>query len=329
MEIRLIIRVSRLGISAIAVLFGVFQGALGLASFGFYSDPVGPLWALAIYFVCLIASIALHRGVKLPAWQAAIASLGACLLPLLTNPAIRDRVYDTYATWYIGGVGVLLTVVVVRRNYLLAWFGATIVTIEVVVWAQDFNVIWQSGLLGGMLVLMTAGQAVSLGVETSAREAKALADQAALEKSESQAVTARRAERQYRLQEAFASSKDLLEKIVSSNGKLSSEQKSHAVLAEVALRDEIRGRDLMSPQLRESVRQARLRGVEVVLLDEGGLYGQDQERVDRILAEVASAVDGVQQGKITVRSVRGEEWLVTLLVTDSPSEPPVLWLRLS
>ena len=325
----MILRVRRLGISAIALLFGVFQGALGLASFGFYSNQVGPSWALAIYFVALIGAIALHRGVRLPAWQAGLATAAACLLPLLTNPAIRDRVYDTYATWYIGGVGVLLTVIVVRRNYLLAWFGATIVTIEVVVWAQDFNVIWQSGLLGGMLVLMAAGQAVSLGVERSAREAKALADQAALEKSESQAVTARRAERQYRLQEAFASSKDLLEKIVSSNGNLTPAQKSQAALAEVALRDEIRGRDLMSPQLRESVRQARLRGVEVILLDEGGLYGQDQDRVDRILQDVASAVDGVLQGKITVRSVRGEEWLVTLLVTDSPTEPPVLWLRLS
>ena len=329
MEVRLIIRVSRLGLSAVGILFGLFQGVLGFASFGLYSDPDGPTAALIVYFVALVAAVASHRGVQLPSWQAALATFAACILPILTNPAIVNRVYDTYATWYIGGVGVLLTVVVVRRNYLLAWFGAAIVTIEVVVWAQDFNVIWQSGLLGGMLVLMLAGQAVSLGVERSARAAKALADQAALEKSESQGITARRAERQTRLQAAFTSSKDLLELIVRSDGKLTSEYKTQAALAEVALRDEIRGRDLMSPELREAVQQARLRGVEVILLDEGGLYGQDQDRVDRILKDVASAVDGVQQGKVTVRSVRGEEWLVTLLVTDSPTSPPVLWLRLS
>jgi hypothetical protein len=50
--------------------------------------------------------------------------------------------------------------------------------------------------------------------------------------------------------------------------------------------------------------------------------------VERLLNDVASAVDGVQRGKVTVRSVKGEKWLVTVLVTDSPNDPPVLWLRL-
>jgi hypothetical protein len=324
----MILRVRRLGISAIAVLFGLFQGALGFVSFGFYSDPTGPTIAIGIYLVALVTTVALYRGVMLPTAHAAFATLAACSLPLLTNPAITNRVFDTYATWYIGGVGVLLTVVVVRRRYTWAWVGASIVTVEVVTWAQNLNVIWQSGLLGGMLLLLAAGQAISLGVERSAREAKALADQAALEISESQAVTARRNERQVRLQETFAKSRDMLELIVSSSGKLTAEQKRQAALAEVSLRDEIRGRDLMNPRLREAVHSARLRGVEVILLDEGGLDGKDLEMVERMLNDVASAVDGVQRGKVTVRSVKGEKWLVTVLVTDSPNDPPVLWLRL-
>ena len=324
----MILRVRRLGISTIAVLFGLFQAALGLASFGFYSNPTGPTLAIGIYLIALISTVALYRGVQLPMLHAVFATLAACLLPLLTNPAIINRVFDTFATWYIGGVGVLLTVVVVRRRYTLAWFGAAIVTVEVLTWAQDFNVVWQSGLLGGMLLLVAAGQAISLGVESSAREAKALADQAALEKSESQAVTARRAERQVRLQATFESAKEMLELIVSSQGQLTPEQKAEAALAEVSLRDEIRGRDLMKPILREAVRNARLRGVEVILLDEGGLDGQDQELVDRMLNDVAASIDGVQRGKVTIRAVKGETWLITVLVTDSPNEPPVLWLRL-
>ena len=324
----MILVVKRLGLSVIALLFGLFQGALGLASFEFYSNGTGPVWALVIYVVALFSTVSFYRGVKLPLAHAAAATFAACLLPLLTNPAIKDHVFDTFATWYIGGAGVLLTTIVVRRNYTLAWFGAAVVTIEVVTWAQDFNVIWQSGLMGGMLLLVAAGQAISLGVEKAARDAKALADQAAHEKSESQAVTARRAERQDRLQKAFEASKDLLDLIVQSEGNLNAAQRRQAELAEVALRDEIRGRDLMNPELREAVSQARLRGVEVILLDEGGLDGQDPELVERMLSDVASAVSGVQRGKVTIRAVQGETWLITVLVTDSPNDPPVLWLRL-
>jgi len=324
----MILRVRRLGISVIAVLFGLFQGALGLGSFGFYSNPTGPSIAIGVYLLTLLSSVAFYRGVQLPAWHAALATAAACSLPLLTNPAITNRVFDTYATWYIGGVGVILTVLVVRQRYTFAWIGSAVVTIEVVTWAQNFNVIWQSGLLGGMLLLVAAGQAISLGVESSAKTAKFLADKAAKEKSESQAVSARRAERQVRLQSTFVAARDLLELIANSEGALSPEQKSQAALAEASLRDEIRGRDLITPALRDAVREARLRGVEVILLDEGGLDGEDPELVTRMLGDVAASVEGVQRGRITIRTVKGEAWLITVLVTDSPNDPPVLWLRL-
>jgi len=324
----MILVVKRLGLSVIALLFGLFQGALGLASFEFYSNPTGPFVALIIYVVTLFSTVTMYRGVTLPLAHAALATFATCLLPILTNPAIKNHVFDTYATWYIGGAGVLLTTIVVRRNYALAWVGATIVTVEVVAWAKDLNVIWQSGLMGGMVLLVAAGQAISLGVDKAARDAKALADQAAEEKSQTQAVTARRLERQVRLQSAFEASKNLLDLIVASDGNLSSDQRREAALAEVALRDEIRGRDLMNPALRLAVQEARRRGVEVILLDEGGLDGQDPDLVERMLADVASAVQGVQRGKVTIRSVQGETWLITVLVTDSPNDPPVLWLRL-
>jgi hypothetical protein len=68
--------------------------------------------------------------------------------------------------------------------------------------------------------------------------------------------------------------------------------------------------------------------VEVVLLDEGGLDGVDQELRERILGDVANAIDGVQRGKVTVRTVKGEAWLVTVVATDNPNDPPTLWLRL-
>jgi hypothetical protein len=99
-------------------------------------------------------------------------------------------------------------------------------------------------------------------------------------------------------------------------------------LAEVELRDEIRGRELVNDKIRVSIRNARKRGVEVVLLDEGGLDGLDQETKQRLLTDVANAIDGIQTGRVTVRTVRGEDWLITVLASDNPNEPPTLWLKL-
>ena len=99
-------------------------------------------------------------------------------------------------------------------------------------------------------------------------------------------------------------------------------------MAEAALRDEIRGRELINSKVREAVLQARHRGVEVVLLDEGGLDGVDPDLHQRLQADIANAIDGIQRGKVTVRSVKGEAWLVTIVATDNPNDPPSLWLRL-
>jgi hypothetical protein len=79
---------------------------------------------------------------------------------------------------------------------------------------------------------------------------------------------------------------------------------------------------------RDAVRLARLRGVEVLLLDEGGLDQCEPELRERLLADVANAIDGIAAGKVTVRSPQGEPWMLTVVALNPGSAVPDLWLKL-
>jgi hypothetical protein len=96
---------------------------------------------------------------------------------------------------------------------------------------------------------------------------------------------------------------------------------------EARLRDDIRGRDLVNEEVRLATKSARERGVEVVLLDEGGLANLSQVELNNILGKVAKAISSVAAGKIVVRSPRGERWLVTVIATRSGTDTPDLWLK--
>jgi hypothetical protein len=325
----MIIRVSRLGLTGIAVTFGLYHAALGLASLDQYTSVSGPEIAIGLYLLAMLSSILLYRGIELPLMHAAAAACVAISLPLLVNPALPQVLHHSFATWYVGAEGVLLTVLGVRRQWLAAWIGAIGVCVAMFVGFEDIQfVLFESGLLGGMISLMAAGQAVTWGVERAARQAKLLSDLASAEIASTTATTAMRIERKKRVQEALSSSNGLLEKIVERKGNLNGAERAEMFLAEVELRDEIRGRELVNDKIRVSIRNARKRGVEVVLLDEGGLDGLDQETRKRLLTDVANAIDGIQTGRVTVRTVLGEDWLITVLASDNPNEPPTLWLKL-
>lgn len=320
------IRVSRFAISLIGILFGLFHAVLGGYWVASYIDPGLGAAALALYLVAILTTMGLYRGMHMPVAQALFNALVAIALPLIVNPLIADGAHNTFATWYVGGLGVLLAATAVRQHRTLAWIASGLVSLIVVYWG-GLTAIYDSGLIG-MVLLVAAGQALSLGVERASSDVKRLGDQAQAEASEAAATTAQRLERQVRLQQALTASRPILERIVASGGKLSAAEQLESRLAEASLRDEIRGRALINARVRDAVRLARLRGVEVLLLDEGGLDDCDPDLRERLLGDVANAIDGISAGKVTVRSPQGEAWMLTVVALSPGSAEPDLWLKL-
>ena len=108
---------------------------------------------------------------------------------------------------------------------------------------------------------------------------------------------------------------------------MSEDEKKEARLLEAALRDEIRGRGLMSDEVRAAARAARERGVEVLILDEGGVDQMSLEERRKIMGNVCEAIKVVDQGRITLRAPVGEAWRVTLVATRPGIAKPDIWLK--
>ena len=120
----------------------------------------------------------------------------------------------------------------------------------------------------------------------------------------------------------------LLESISESNGSLSKSDRVKAQLTEAELRDQIRGRNLLSMDVVSETRSARQRGIEVQLLDDGGLDDlTDQERVP-YLWEIATRLKDVKAGKVVVRAAKGDSWRVSMAAIRKESDSPDLFIRI-
>ena len=79
--------------------------------------------------------------------------------------------------------------------------------------------------------------------------------------------------------------------------------------------------------MRTAIMAARQRGVEVLVLDEGGL--DDLSEVERlsVLAKVAASIEIVTEGRLTIRSPKGESWRITVAAIRPGTAAPDLWLK--
>ena len=84
----------------------------------------------------------------------------------------------------------------------------------------------------------------------------------------------------------------------------------------------------MHDELTEQARLARTRGVEVQLLDDGGLDELEPDELDQLLDRVARELSKIQTGRVVIRSVAGEDWRLTMAAIRKGADQPDLFLRL-
>lgn len=319
------IRIPRWFISIIGVLFAVFHAALGISTIGSYPNLVIATTAISIYLVSVLATIIFYRGVKLPISQSMFNLVAAALVPLLINNQFDPADADSYTTWYVIGIATLMAATAVRQQWFIAWLGTGIMALQVTMWA-GFLAGWQMGLAGAVM-LVFAGHTISAGIEKASRDTTAFTQQALEIEKEQVANSAASAERRTRLESALRGARPMLDLIQNQKGKLSEAQKLEAKLLEASLRDEIRGRGLMSDSIRKATRAARVRGIEVIILDEGGLDQVEESTRSEILNRIAQSIDEVIEGRVTLRSPTDEAWKVTLVATRSGVTKPDIWLK--
>lgn len=235
----------------------------------------------------------------------------------LSSWNIADRLNPGYATWPLGAMTFLLFVLALRGRRRWAWVGfaalALVSFVSALITATPLlsvvnDVVRQSAtlLIGTLfaLVLRRASQTISaIQANQLARTTIAAATAAA---------TRERAAQNARLER---DARPALQRILSKQ-PLTDEELRGFLLLESMLRDGIRATGFSSDRIARATREARERGLTVVLLDDrgGDLVPEEQEQVETALM---GQLNATAEGSITARLSphdRGE--LATIVVEE-------------
>ncbi len=258
-------------------------------------------------------STVVARGrVRLPMWAAGLALASAIIVPNAISYAVGDESRAApYATWYLGGVGALMTIVMVRRRPWIAWIGIAALAVSSMTWLGPANALGL-GLVGSVVWVVLA-QLLQVSTDRAARDANRLA---ALQRAASAwqaAQSGRQRERRVQVQRALAVAGPVLTRVIATGARLDDDEKLQARIAEGTLRDELRGPRLLDDDVRAALATARRRGATVTVLDEGGLDGMNDVALADIRAQLAATLKTALSDRLFIRTAAHDTVAVTVV----------------
>ncbi|MGW9158611.1 MULTISPECIES: hypothetical protein [unclassified Microbacterium] len=299
--------------TSLAVGFALYFVARGI---WWIEQPTAPLLmvvAIGLYLAVVnIAILGSAASVRMPLWSAVLALLASAAIPALVtfslDPADRTA---PFATWYIGALGLLGVVCIVRRRFLVGWATLAVLVMEASAYL-GLGVALSLGLVGSIMWVVVARLLVMFW-DRAVRDTERLAEiqQAVSAWHATQRV--RQRERRLRTQFALAVAGPVLSRVVASRGALNEKERLDARLAEGRLRDELRGADLLNDAVRNAIDAARRRGAVVTVFDEGGFDGIAEERRVEIRDELAVVLTRAQSARLIIRSARDPRVVVTVV----------------
>lgn len=320
------IRVPRLALTLITLGFGLYHAFLGLIYLDQYEERLPAVLALVLYTGILGITIGWSSGLRIPNWLAWINIVSVVAISILMVLALGDEYELSYTTWHVSGVATIMAITMVRGHSVLPWIGVVFMVVEILMWGGP-GTIFTAGIIGALLLLVAA-QAANYALTASTKAANEFRIQSLETRAAAAASAAAVREREIRVSNALKGSLPMLELIVASSGRLSMTEKKASRLAEAGLRDQIRGRMLVSKNLVHEIHEARSRGVEVQLLDDGGMDELGEAERNQLLDKAAAELSNIQSGKVVIRSVAGENWKLTIAAIRKDTDRPDLFLRL-
>ncbi|MDP9905612.1 hypothetical protein [Arthrobacter bambusae] len=311
-------------------VFAILHVTLGLLSLDMVSSAWPSLTAMAIYLAATVLVLIPGPG-RLPLWRAVFAVAAVVAMTLLVDGVLPKDTWPGYASWHMAATYTLLVVVNLRGRVAVSWLGAACSVALLAQWASGTTM----GLVGGlMLSIATVGWltiATGIGhllrtndgkVAQYAGDARAAADWYAAER-------ALNLSRTQWLEHVRDVTVPALTKIADPETELSDADRQELRLIEAQVRDEIRGRVLVTSEVVAAARRARERGVTVQLLDD-----RHQELAPRMLAAVSerivSLLNQARGGTITARvRPQGGNTTVTILAStpDEQDDPTLVEFR--
>lgn len=307
-------------ITTIFVLSPAVIGIIELLRAGFTLSSVA---GLVIYLLAGLTAVFYSRELKMPTGLAILVTAASLIIPLLVNLNLEPSALGSPATWYVTAGATIFAIAAVRLQRLWAWIGVSVLTLELLSWG-GLDALFVSGLAGA-IGLVAAAHAISVGLERSAKQTLEFLEKSKATQTATAADSAIRKERSERITATLEGALPMLQLIAS--GNFSAEDRREAAVLEAELRDEIRGRMLINSTLKASVRSARSRGVEVVILDEGGLVAISEQERDSLRDRLAKELDEINSGRVTIRSPQQTGFRATFVASQKGTAKPDVFLK--
>ncbi|QKJ20042.1 hypothetical protein [Microbacterium hominis] len=248
----------------------------------------------------------------LPVTAAALALACAALVPSAISFSVPPDVRTAaFATWYLGGIGALMTIVMVRRRPWVAWTGTLLLGVAAMLW-MGVAAALQLGLVGSV-VWVAVAQVMLGSIDRAARDTSRLAQLQRAASAWQASHVVRQRERRAQVQRALAVAGPVLTRTIAAGGALDDDDRLEARLAEGRLRDELRGPRLLDDEVRSELDRARRRGASVTVLDEGGLDGLADAQLDAIRARLAETLRSARSDRLYIRTSPHESVAVTVV----------------
>ncbi|HOT34612.1 MAG TPA: hypothetical protein PLW15_09225, partial [Rhodoglobus sp.] len=221
-----------------------------------------------------------------------------------------------FSQWYLGAGTAALFYISLRGRPVWAWIGFVLLSAVIVVWGATTAVGAGTALLlaAKQFPILVVGTLFAIGLERTAASIQQLTAETSARAAIEAADVAATAERNNRLAELDAFATPLLILLVS-GAELTEEDRREFAVAEAELRDGLRARSISVPPIIEAARQARRRGVDVVLLDDSDPAVVRPEDLELVITRISAALTDAQDGRLVARLLPpGREGVATLLV---------------
>ena len=317
------IKISRLWLTVITVIFGIFLDLMGALRIEHFNQPLLVLSTNLVYVACLLLTALAFKSTRLPTWAAWLNLAVVIYIPTLIHSQHVGNLIGDYDTWYVTALAVLLGAMAVREQISLAVAGVLLLAFQVVYYG-GWDFIPRSGLSGAAL-LVAACIAISIGLDRSASAIAEYQKQTSNERQEIMITETAREEHQRRIDQAIKRVMPALREIADGQ-KLTKAQRQNASRLAQELDDEISGGRLAVAAVKRAVNKARDRGVEVTLIDE--VETESDESLSELLDIAVSAISQISVGRIKLIAPKDEPYQLRLTATRPGVVTPDLDLKL-
>ena len=261
---------------------------------------IAGLLAIGLAALALIKRWPAHR---MPAREAALVVAAAGGANVLVLFQIDFAGWPGYAAWCLGAGAAVCCGLIARERPRQAWAGLALIIAVIGIWTLN------TGREPIIIITLGAGQLFPLLIwHLTARISIDITARTAASEAAGAEITAQRRahqESETLMRQAMTSVRRRVEPLltaIADGAPITAGMRARARMLEAELRDERRAPFFTGTRVIESARAARIRGIDVILLDDRGTSGGLTDDAQKtIINQAIRALDDARKGQVVIR----------------------------